>query len=66
MAGDEPSHGKVGMSENDEKRELKSYMASVGFWFVGERKDGSVLFIRGFSGRVTSFPDWEAVKGVCR
>ena len=53
------------MSEN-EKRELKSYMASVGFWFVGERKDGSVLFIRGFSGRATSFTDWEAVKGVCR
>ena len=65
MAGDESRHGKVGMSEN-EKRELKSYMASVGFWFVGERKDGSVLFIRGFSGRATSFTDWEAVKGVCR
>lgn len=52
------------MSEK-EKQELKGSMAAIGFWFVGERWDGSVLFIRGCSGRGIRFANWEEVKGVC-
>lgn len=52
------------MSEK-EKQELKSSMASICFWFVGERYDGSILFIRGCTGRGIRFANWEEVKGVC-